>query len=218
MSNFESHYLDQAEINKPARMLEKPLIFGTEGERPEGRIYHRYAVTDDVGTLLNGLNVANLFSRSPGDRQTSGLYFSGYGRCSEVANVNVHPTDKWGIVEVDVSFDLDIMVDDLVKKGRFAIFIAMRITPNNFYIFRNRIREVAHFARGGRHHSLVLRGEYSELVGATAEINMVDLPPEQLSKMGSDLQVMIVDRDSRNHRYEFKRYSEVITDIREGKI
>lgn len=218
MRNPESFTPNQAELKKPTRKLEKPLTFGVEGEKPEGQIYHRFAVTDDIQALLNGLNIANLFSRSPGDRQPTGLYFSGYGRCSEVANVNVRPTDKQGIVEVDVSFDLNTMVDDLAKKGRFAIFIAMRITPDNFHLFKNRIREVAEFAKGGRNHTLVLRKHYSQLTGATAEINLAGLSPEQLSEMGPDLQIMIVDRDNPNPKYEFKPYSEVIKDIQKGKF
>ncbi len=218
MDTFESFRTDQAEKEQPKIRLEKPLTFGVEGEKPEGQIYHRYAVTDNIQTLLKGLNIANRFSQSPKDRQPTGLYFSGYGRCSETANVNVHPTNRQGVVEVDVSFDLNTMIDDLAKKGRFALFIVMRITPDNFHIFKNRIREVTEFARGDRDHNLALRSEYSELVGSTAEINMAGLSPEKLSRLGADLQVMVVDRNSRNPKYEFKPYSEVIGDIREGKI
>jgi hypothetical protein len=201
MDNFESGRPNQTELEPSARRLEHPLTFGIEGEKPEGQIYHRYAVTDDVRNLLSGLNMANRFSQSPGDRQPSGLYFTGYGRCSEVANVNVRPTDRQGVVEVDVSFDLNTMVDDLAKKGRFALFIAMRVTPDNFHLFKGRIREVVEFASGGRNHRLALRESYSELVGATSEIDVTGFSPEQLSGMGSDLQVMVVDRDNPNRRY-----------------
>ena len=94
----------------------------------------------------------------------------------------------------------------------------MRVTPDNFYIFKNRIWEFTHYTGGGRNHGLALRKKYSELVGGMAAINLTGLSPEQLSEMGPDLQVMIVDRDNPNPKYEFKQYSEVITDIREGKI
>ena len=116
MDNFEPSRPDQTEIEKPVRRLEKPLTFGTEGERPEGQIYHRYTVTDDIQILLNGLNVANRFAQSPGDIKPLGLYFSGYGPCSEVDYANIYPTDKQGVVKLDVSFDLNTMVDDLAMK------------------------------------------------------------------------------------------------------
>jgi hypothetical protein len=217
MDNFESYKPDQTKLGQPARRLKEPLTFGVEGERPEGQIYHRYAVTDDIRELLSGLNIANRFSQSPGDRQPFGLYFSGYGQCSGEANVNVRPTDKQGIVEVDVNFDLNTMVDDLANKGRYAVFIVMRITPSNFPMFRYRIQEVVEFANGGRDHKMVSRTDYSELVGATAQINLSGLSPEQLSELGSDLQVMVVDRDNPNQEYKFKPYSEIIAEIKDGK-
>lgn len=67
----------------------------------------------------------------------------------------------------------------------------MRVTPDNFHLFKNRFREVVEFARGGRDHKLALRTEYSELVGASAEINMSSLSPEELLRLGPDLQAMV---------------------------
>lgn len=197
-----------------SRQLSRPVEFGIEGQQPVGMIFHRFAATDDVGQLRRGIHIENAFSESPGDTKPMGLYFSAYGDCARAPHIHLYPSEKPGVVKVDVRFDLEKMIDDLLTKGRYALFTLLHIRPANFQIFRGKIREVLEFARGGRNHILSSpRNQYEELLGHCAEINLRGISPDQLIRLGEDVKIMLINR-SEQEPLEFKSYKKLLTSLK----
>lgn len=194
-------------------MIIKPLKFGENDNKREGFIFLRYCNTDNIETLLNGIYILNKSQRPPGeDHALFGPYFSGMGRANDKPIGDIEPVN--GSSEVIVKLPgAPIVIEDMAKGQRYVVLIALKVDQENFSLFKGKIGEVQSGWGERQTHNYKIIGEYEELKGWMAMINTFWLKRKDLEDLGSDLKILVYDRDNPREEMEFRPYTEVVRDL-----
>lgn len=191
----------------------EPAIVGEGRPAKRGMLFFRWSTLSDLGSLANGIHLPNshLGKEVYNSGDQPGTYFSYLGDES-TRNRYIAPVDNdgtmafnWPAFKPEDQFKH--RTDEKKGNPRYAVAMILRVTDQNFDAFSGKIGEVEKKTDGSS-DVIHPKTDLNSFATEEAYISTEGITADSINDLGSDIKVVVYDREAEHNNYNFMTWAE----------